>query len=196
MARSRRDAPTVSTFADHEIIVPAQSLRKALVSGDGELGADAEAIARAEAALTELSAHFPRWMQEECSRLENACMRVKASGRLGAHRDDLFRAAHDIKGQASTFGYPLAAEAADSLCRLIEHAPDPERVPLSLIDQHVDSVCAIIRENARDVHDPIASALATGLRQVTDDFLVQANRHRPDYLDGIIIFAPPLAPGL
>ena len=31
------------------------------------------------------------------------------------------------------------------------------------------------------------------LREGTDDFLVQENRDRPDYLDGIV--APPLAPG-
>ncbi len=35
-------------------------------------------------------------------------------------REALFRAAHDIKGQAATLGFPLAAAVADSLCRLIE----------------------------------------------------------------------------
>jgi len=36
---------------------------------------------------------------------------------------ELFRAAHDIKGEAATFGYPAVVGAADSLCRLLEHTP-------------------------------------------------------------------------
>jgi len=63
-------------------------------------------------------------------------------------REEFFRAAHDIKGQAATFGYPLAAEVADSLCRLVEHAPDQQCVPPALIDQHVDGVRAIMRKDA------------------------------------------------
>ena len=37
-----------------------------------------------------------------------------------------------------------------------------------------------------------AKELAARLRQVADDFLARENRHRPDYLDGIL--APPIAP--
>ena len=44
----------------------------------------------------------------------------------------LFRAAHDIKGEASTFGFPAVAGVAESLCRLIEHTPDMQRIPLTL----------------------------------------------------------------
>ena len=35
-------------------------------------------------------------------------------------RAALFRAAHDIKGEAATFGYPIAGRIAGSLCRLID----------------------------------------------------------------------------
>jgi chemotaxis protein histidine kinase CheA len=86
-------------------------------------------------------------------------------------RNDLFRAAHDIKGQAATFGYPYAADAAESLCRILDHAPNPQRIPVDLINQHVDGVCAIIRENERDAENHIAITLATTLRRVADEFL-------------------------
>ena len=62
---------------------------------------------------------------------------------------ELFRAAHDIKGEAATFGYPAVVGAADSLCRLLEHTPDMSRIPLTLVEQHVDAVRAIAREYAR-----------------------------------------------
>jgi chemotaxis protein histidine kinase CheA len=105
----------------------------------------------------------------------------------------LFRAAHDIKGEAETFGFPYAGHVADSLCRLIEHSPDLTRIPIALVDQHVDAVRAIIREAQSKDAEKIVTKLVTRLRQVTDDFLTHENRDRPDYLDGIL--APPLAPG-
>jgi chemotaxis protein histidine kinase CheA len=52
--------------------------------------------------------------------------------------NDLFRAAHDIKGETATFGYQAVTPVADSLCRLLEHAPDIKRIPLALVQQHVD----------------------------------------------------------
>jgi HPt (histidine-containing phosphotransfer) domain-containing protein len=194
MAKSRSDAPTVKTFADHEVIVPRHKLAEAVIVTGGDVTPDLDAIARAEAALAELSAEFATWMRDECDRLDAARAVVRSSGLGGKPREDLFRAAHDIKGQAATFGYPLAAEAAESLCRLLEHTPDLKRVPLALVDQHVDGVRAIIREDVRADGNRIATALAGGLRRVTDEFLVQENKHRPGYLDGIITVAPPLAP--
>lgn len=49
---------------------------------------------------------------------------IARDGLNGENREELFRAAHDIKGGAATFGFPTAAAAAESLCRIIEHAPD------------------------------------------------------------------------
>ena len=98
----------------------------------------------------------------------------------------MFYAAHDVKGDAATFGFPLAAGVAESLCRVLEHSPDSRRIPLELVDQHVDAVRAIIREYARPDIATVATALTRKLRLVSDEFLVHENRHRPDYLDGLV----------
>ena len=105
-------------------------------------------------------------------------------------RTNCFGPAHDIKGEAATFGYPGVGGVADSLCRLIEHTPDRTRIPLALVDQHVDAVRAIAREYARPDLDAIAKALTRRLSEVTDEFLRTENSDRPDYLESI--FAPPL----
>ena len=82
---------------------------------------------------------------------------------------------------------------AESLCRLIEHAPDITRIPLQLIDQHVDAVRAIHREYARSDATELAFSLSRRLREVTDEFLIHVNRHRPEVLE--LIQGLPLAPG-
>ncbi len=190
MARAKADRPSISTFADHEIIVPANHCKKAVVKD--AVGEDDDPVGRAEAALSQLSSEFGQWMAVECERLDAARRAVKEQGLHRRARDELFLAAHDVKGDAATFGYPLAAPAAESLCRVIEHTPDPERIPVALIDRHVDAVRAIVREYARPDIDEIATALNNKLILVTYDFLEQANRLRPGYLESV--FAPPLAP--
>jgi hypothetical protein len=84
------------------------------------------------------------------------------------------------------------APVADSLCRLIEHTPDVPRLPLRLVDQHVDAMRAIVHRNTRGDVGRYASELAEKLRHVTDEFLLHENRDRPDALDSIL--SPSLAP--
>jgi chemotaxis protein histidine kinase CheA len=182
----------VSTFADHEVILPPNQLKKAVVHVRSGARIDFDPVARAEAALAELASEFSVWMDHECRRLDTARMAVRARGLDTGTRDALFRAAHDIKGQAATFGYPLVAPVAESLCRLLEHTPGMDRVPIGLVDQHVDAIRAITHRNARGDSEMTAARLAERLRQVTEEFLVTENRDRPDYLEQIL--APSLAP--
>ena len=155
---------------------------------------DDDPIARADAALAQLSSEFGGWMLAECERLEAARQNVAAQGFNDKTHDELFRAAHDIRGEAATFGYPILAGPADSLCRLLEHTPEDTRIPLALVDQHVDAVRAIAREYSRPGLAEMANALTVRLRDVTNDFLRRENSFRPDYLANI--FAPPIAPGM
>jgi len=186
-------AAAVSTFADHEVIMPPNKLKKAVVHLRPGAHVDFDPVERAEAALAELVGEFATWMEHECVRLDEARMVVRARGLDAGTRDPLFRAAHDIKGQAATFGFPLVAPVAESLCRLLEHTPEMERIPIDLIDQHVDAIRAITHRNARGDSEMTAARLAERLRHVTDEFLLRENRDRPDYLEQIL--APSITPG-
>ena len=183
--------PDVVTYGDHEVITPdTRSLRKTLRPA---LPGEADPVAQAEAALAAISSDFSDWMEQECDRLDTARLKVRDGGLSKQTRQELFLAAHDLKGDSGTLGYPLVARAAESLCRLLEHAPDLGKIPLTIIDQHVDAVRAIVRENARDDISEIASALTGKLRSVTDEFLINENRNRPDVLR--IIQSPSIMPG-
>lgn len=191
MARPNSDKPSVATYSDHEIISPPHRLRRALSNGDG-FPAD-EPVKRAEQALALLAGEFASWMEEEGERLDKARNAVKAGGFTAATREALFFAAHDIRGDAETLGYPGLTIPAESLCRLLEHTRDMNRIPLSLVDQHVDAVRAIIREGNRPDAEQTVAILTRRLRDVTDEFLAHENRDRLDELADIL--SPPVAPG-
>jgi HPt (histidine-containing phosphotransfer) domain-containing protein len=188
---TRKETAAVATYGDHEVITPENKLRNA-VSIQPYMAGEDDPVARAEKALAELSSEFSIWMESECDRLDKARHAVNKSGFTKATKEAMFHAAHDIKGEAATFGFPAVAAAANSLCRLIEHTPDATRIPMKLVDQHVDAVRAIHREYTRSDAVELASSLTGRLREVTDEFLIHENRERPEVLEQIM--GPPLAP--
>lgn len=156
-----------------EIIRSTTTLRdKALLPGDADAAAQA-AIANAEQALEQLSVNFDDWMEKECRDLCAARDAAKAASFASDELSVLFQAAHNLKGQATTLGYPLADEICASLCRLIDKLPDKSRLPVILVDQHVDAVQALVKEGAKGTGNPKASVLAKRLKDVTSDFLEQ-----------------------
>ena len=192
MAQDRNEKPSVATYADHEIITPPNKLRKVVSEVTVKDFAD-DPVTRAEQALAQLAGEFVTWMNQECDRLDAARREIQARGFTVETHRALFHAAHDIKGEAATFGFPAVAPPADSLCRLIEHTPDITRIPIALVDQHVDAIRAITRESTRPDVAILADELTRRLREVTDDFLRRENRDRPDVIEEIL--GPPLAPG-
>jgi HPt (histidine-containing phosphotransfer) domain-containing protein len=179
-----KDTAATATYGDHEVITPENKLRKA-VSDEPFLPGEEDPVMRAEKALAALSSEFEPWMESECVRLDTARLAIIKGGFTKSSKEALFHAAHDIKGEAATFGFPLIAAAANSLCRLIEYTPDVTRIPVKLMDQHVDAVRAIFREYARSDAEELAAMLTGKLREVTDEFLMYENRNRPDVLEQI-----------
>jgi HPt (histidine-containing phosphotransfer) domain-containing protein len=190
MAKNKSDGIEIQKFADHHVITQPNPLRKVLRRvSDEDLD---DPIERAEKALAGLSGEFRNWMVIESDRLAAAHAAILAHGFTDAMRDELFRAAHDVKGDAATFGFPSAGAAAESLCRIIEHAPDLSRVPAELIAHHINAIQAIVAERTKLDTISMASELSRRLRGVADEYLARVNRDRPEHLEAILV--PNIAP--
>ena len=190
MAANKSGDIEIKKFADHQVITQPNPLRKVLRRVADEDRDDP--VARAEKALADLSSEFKTWMTIESDRLVAAHAAILKDGFSKATRDELFRAAHDIKGDAATFGFPSAGAAAESLCRIIEHAPDLARVPSELIVHHINAIEAIVRERTKLDTISVAGELSRRLRGVADEYLARVNRDRPEHLEAIL--APSIVP--
>ena len=190
MAKKKPATVQISTFADHHVITQPNPLRDVL-RRVAERDLD-DPVARAEKALAGLSGEFKNWMTIEADRLADAHASILRDGLTDLTRQELFRAAHDIKGDAATFGFPSAGAAAESLCRIIEHAPDLDEVPSNLIAHHINAIQAIVRERTRLDTVATAGELSKQLRGIADVFLTHANRDRPEHLEAVL--APSIAP--
>jgi len=190
MAKPKPGDIEVKTFATHHVITQPNPLRRVLrrVADDDQ----DDPVARAGKALEGLSGEFKNWMAIEADRLSDAHAAILRDGFTTDNRDELFRAAHDIKGDAATFGFPSASAAAESLCRIIEHAPDIGKVPADLIMHHINAVQAIVRQRTKLDTVAMATELSRQLRGIADEFLTRANKDRPEHLEAIM--APSIVP--
>ena len=189
MANSKSDIE-IRKFTDHHVITQPNPLRKVLRRvADDDLD---DPVARAEKALAGLSGEFNQWMEIEVGRLAAAHAAILKDGFTQKARDELFRAAHDIKGDAVTFGFPPAGAVAESLCRIIEHAPDLARVPSDLITHHINAIQAIVHEHTQLDTIVISNELSQRLRNVADEYLARVNKDRPEHLEAVM--APSIAP--
>src|ERR1700761_8284559 len=190
MAKNSAKDIEVTAFATHHVITQPNPLRKVLRRVE-EMDLD-DPIGRAEQALAGLAGEFKNWMATEVNRLSSAYVAIRNDGFTKERRDELFHAAHDIKGDAATFGFPAAADVAESLCRVIEHAPDLERVPAELFTHHINAILAIVHENTKLDRISVSAELSRRLRKVADDYLADVNRDRPEHLE--MILAPSIVP--
>ncbi|CAN1507073.1 Signal transduction histidine kinase, phosphotransfer (Hpt) domain containing protein [Rhabdaerophilaceae bacterium] len=155
-------------FGDTRVIHLSGTLRaKAAVRSSDAGGADEMSIAAAESAMKDLSGDFHNWMGDEVNRLVAAFEEFRSKGPAERDIGNLFRASHDIRGQATAFGYPLASEIAGSLAKLLDKI-EPEYLPIQLIAHHVDSVRAVFRSQIRDYANPVAVQILHNLKKAID----------------------------
>ncbi|HEX4178687.1 MAG TPA: Hpt domain-containing protein [Rhizomicrobium sp.] len=143
-----------------ELFMPPNMLKAKVGGGLG--GADVAAMKRAEEAMDALKGEFAGWIADDVNKLMAARTRY-ASTPDAAARAALLRAAHDIKGQAPTFNYPVIARVAATLARLIGELPPATTVPVALVDAHVNAIQVIHKLAMQDAGDKTAQALCAEL---------------------------------
>lgn len=97
---------------------------------------DPDALARAEAALANLGREYLAWVEADVGRLRQA---ISANDWQALHM-----IAHNAKGQAATFGYPLVTVLGARLCGLILEHPEPSREQWRLAERLVEGIDRVV----------------------------------------------------
>lgn len=122
---------------------------------------DADAVARADQTMQAMSGSFQQWLETDVRKLQHARVDAEQAAWSDAALDQLMSAAHDIKGLGESYGYPLATRMAASLCRLIETPAGKAaaRAHPALVQAHVDTLRAIVRDQIKSMDHPVGRAL-------------------------------------
>jgi chemotaxis protein histidine kinase CheA len=132
---------------------------------------DATVVKRAEKAMADLKTEFGEWISADIAALGEAYEQFKSAPESEDSRDILYRASHDLRGQARTFEFPLVGHVATSLCKLLDgyHSAGA----MTLIDAHVSAIRVIVRQNLKDPNDKMAGVLIAELQARVNEFLNQ-----------------------
>lgn len=128
---------------------------------------DEGALERATRALESVSPAFIEWMEADVEKLHAARLTAEAENWSEDGLHALFITAHDVKGMAATYGFPLATQLAASLCRLIETPAGKaaaRQLP-ALVLAHVDAIRATLRDRITSSAHPVGRALVQTLEQ-------------------------------
>lgn len=140
-------------------IIQAPSTLKAKVGG---YYIDSDILTRAEKAINGLKQEFSAWLESDILHLTEAA-KTFAAERNATTANALFRAAHDLRGQAATYEFPLIARMAASLAKLVEKFTALDTLPMSLVIAHVEAIQVIHREKIKDSANLMAITLTEEL---------------------------------
>jgi len=158
---------------EYEILTPPTDLRSKVRELTPREAKKFDPVKAAEAALQRLAPHFGNWMDNETRDLSSAWESIRIDGLNEGTLATLYQAAHNIKGQALTLGFPLVGEVAAGLCHLIENIPSPDKLPLELTGRYVEAIRAMVMEGAKDDANRTGVELLQTLQSVTEDYLAQ-----------------------
>lgn len=111
---------------------------------------NADTIRRAEEAVSRLSDQYRDWVRGDIVKLRDCLARAKAGPDERRDAYKLVRqVAHDLRGQGTTFGFPLITRIAQSVSQAVKEHPDGEDADAAL-DAHVDALDAVIESDVAD----------------------------------------------
>jgi len=129
--------------------------------GDRKLEA---VLARAQAAVADLAKNYaPNTLADldRCVALLQAARPDPAQ--RGARVKDIYGIAHNMKGQGSSFGYPLVTRIGQSLCALTRRERAFSDQDLAVIQAHFDALKLILTKDIKGDGGEVGGKLAARL---------------------------------
>lgn len=142
-------------------------------AGDGLPAASmADTLARAEEATVLLRQNYTTWAREDIDKGQRCLDDATADpAKLRNHLDALYAIMHNVKGQGSSFGYPLVTRIAQSLCKLLGAKHDAGDAMLRVAQAHLDALKLVLEQKIEgpggDSGEKLASKLEALAQNVT-----------------------------
>jgi CheY-like chemotaxis protein len=135
----------------------------------GPMKIDPEVLKAAEGQLDRMETDYSDWVRGTVKQLVEAYDKAMADDRARALMiAQINRISHDLRGQGTTFGYPLITVFGNSLfdCTTkIEKVPDKL---LEFVKAHLDGITAVIRDRIKGSGGPIGTELVESLEHARE----------------------------
>jgi hypothetical protein len=139
-------------------------------AGGGDIGYNPlkETLARAEEATTALRANYTEWARIDVNNTQALLDAAKKGPEARREQLDLLYASmHNIKGQGTSFGYPLVTRIGQSLCRLIAPGRALDEAGLKVAQAHLDALKLVLDQKIAGKGGEVGEKLAARLESLT-----------------------------
>ncbi|WP_374655989.1 hypothetical protein [Dongia sp.] len=143
------------------------------MNDDNEESEMARRLARAEAAVADLAKSYVGWASadvEKCGGQLATARETVAEARAAAVQE-LYAVAHNIKGQGTSFGFPLMTRIGNSLCRLTRGKRPFSDNELNVVQSHLDALSLVLAQGIRGDGGALGEKLAQRLEAMVTEIL-------------------------
>jgi HPt (histidine-containing phosphotransfer) domain-containing protein len=120
---------------DVEFYTPRNRLAEVIRSNSGHTLKEMEFAA--EQRIRKLGENYPDLVKKA---VEDMKAYLASDAPFKERLDNIFMCAHDLKGQAATFGYKLVGEVGKSLCAAIRAVPDLLEKEQDILQLHINAI--------------------------------------------------------
>jgi hypothetical protein len=156
------------------MINPPDPLRSKVTGGGGP---NMEMLAKAEAEIKEVGAGYTEWTMKDIERL--AGLHAPASENPAERRErisEIFDVSHDMRGQRTSFDYPLMTRICESLCRFADELEQVDQKALDLVRTYIEAMRAVITYKVSGEKNELAQQIASGLEIASEKWKAAAGK--------------------
>ncbi|MDE0945118.1 MAG: hypothetical protein OSB58_22200 [Alphaproteobacteria bacterium] len=106
-------------------------------------------MSKAHKVMAAIAEGYSKWLQADSKALIKALDGLRENSNDPERKAELFRVAHDIRGQAAGFGYNLASDMGASLCQYLEQRDTLSAKDLHVIASHIDIIRACLSQSLK-----------------------------------------------
>jgi len=155
---------------DVEIISPPNVIKSKVVEG-GPGAVDADTLQRAESVISDETDSYFELVKEDLVKLQLGVSDLKSNIEEPQQAlEQIFFVAHNIKGQAGSFGFDILTQIADRLCRIIEYLDSVNPKELKVIELCILAMKLIVVQSKNGSDEKEGQALIEGLDLVIVKF--------------------------
>ena len=145
-----------------EIQVPNKILDKV---GPG-VGANAAALERAEGVVQSMKEAYEQRVEQEIQNLVTVYENMQAVGTYDL--DLLHDRAHEIRGEAGTFGYNLVSDIGKLLCQLLSPLEEVDADDEQAIRAHLNAMQTVVSQKIKGSGPEVAQQVVEGLNAIVE----------------------------
>ena len=144
-------------------IVHAPNLLRAKVGGGG---IDNNKLRAAKEAIAGLTTEYIQRVDGDLDRMDALASELAAAADDAARSESVeavYAIVHEMRGEAGTFGYPLASKIGNMLCRYVDALAEPHMADARVVRHHCDSLRAIVKHDITGDGGEVGQALIKDL---------------------------------